>query len=109
MKKKNERTITREIGILRAMGWRKMRVVRMILAESVLLSILGALVSILGALAVTQLLTRVPPVNGYIRGDVAPFVMLEGVLIAVAVGVIGGAYPAYRGAQLLPTEAIRHE
>jgi putative ABC transport system permease protein len=100
---------TREIGVLRAMGWRKLRVVRMILAESVLLSIVGAGIGILGALAATHILTQVPPVNGYIRADVAPFVMFEGILIALAVGLIGGAYPAFRGAQLLPTEAIRHE
>ena len=29
--------------------------------------------------------------------------------IAMLVGLLGAAYPAYRGARLLPTEAIRHE
>lgn len=100
---------TREIGILRAMGWRKSRVVRMILAESMVLSIAGAIVGILGAVIVNRILTQVPPVNGFISGKVAPIVMVEGFLIALAVGLLGGAYPAFRGAQLLPTEAIRHE
>jgi len=35
--------------------------------------------------------------------------MIQGFFIALAVGLLGGAYPAYRGAQLLPTEALRHE
>jgi putative ABC transport system permease protein len=100
---------TREIGILRAIGWRKTRVVRLILYESVLLSIAGAIVGIIAAVVLTHALTLWPMVNGLIRGDVAPAVMIQGFFIALAVGLIGGAYPAYRGAHLLPTEALRHE
>jgi len=100
---------TREIGILRAIGWRKTRVVRLILFESILLSIIGAVLGIVAAVLLTRALTWWPMVNGLIRGDVAPVVMIQGFFIALAVGLIGGAYPAYRGAQLLPTEALRHE
>jgi putative ABC transport system permease protein len=100
---------TREIGILRAIGWRKIRVVRLILYESVLLSLLGAAVGIGAAVVLTRALTWWPVVNGLVRGDVAPAVIIQGFLIALAVGLIGGAYPAYRGAHLLPTEALRHE
>jgi putative ABC transport system permease protein len=100
---------TREIGILRAIGWRKGRVVRLILYESLLLSVAGAAIGIACAAALTHALTWWPLVSGLIKGDVAPAVMVQGFLIALAVGLIGGAYPAYRGAQLLPTEALRHE
>ncbi|HTU21723.1 MAG TPA: ABC transporter permease [Gemmataceae bacterium] len=100
---------TREIGILRAIGWRKTRVVRLILYESVLLSIAGAAAGIVAAVLLTRALTWWPLVNGLIRGDVSPQVIVQGFLIALAVGLIGGAYPAYRGAYLLPTEALRHE
>jgi putative ABC transport system permease protein len=100
---------TREIGILRAIGWRKGRVVRLILYESLLLSVAGAMIGIACAAALTHALTWWPLVSGLIKGDVAWPVMVQGFLIALAVGLIGGAYPAYRGAQLLPTEALRHE
>jgi putative ABC transport system permease protein len=100
---------TREIGILRAIGWRKSRVVRLILYESVLLSVIGAAAGIGAAVTLTHALTWWPLVSGLIKGDVAASVMIQGFVIALAVGLIGGAYPAYRGAHLLPTEALRHE
>jgi putative ABC transport system permease protein len=99
----------REIGILRAVGWRKGRVVRMILGEAVLLSVAGAVLGILGALVLMHFLTRLPAVNGFLTGEIAPVVMFEGLLIAVGVGLLGGMYPAWRAARLLPTEAVRHE
>jgi putative ABC transport system permease protein len=100
---------TREIGILRAIGWRRARVVRMILAESVLLALVGAVLGAIGAVLLTQALSMVPLFSGLVRGDVAPHVVFLGFLIALAMGLVGGAYPAFRGARLLPTEALRHE
>ncbi len=100
---------TREIGILRAVGWRPSRVVWLILYESLLLSLVGAAVGIGGAVLLVHLFSRSTAAGGLVRADIAPAVMAQGLLIAVAVGLIGGAYPALRGARLLPTEALRHE
>ena len=100
---------TREIGILRAIGWRPWRIVKMILMEAVLLSMGGGAVGMLGAAGIILLLSRLPITKSIVRGD-APFdVMIMGFLSAILVGVLGAAYPAYRGASLMPTEAIRHE
>ena len=100
---------TREIGILRAIGWRPRRVMRMILLESMLLSLGGAVLGTLVGIGLVQLLSRMPAVNGLIQGGIAPIVIGKAFLIAMLVGLVGAAYPAYRGARLLPTEALRHE
>lgn len=100
---------TREIGILRAIGWRKSRVVGMILAEALVLSLLGAFFGILIAVVAIRFLGRLPQAGGLIAGQIDPRVIVQGLIIAVGVGLLGGAYPALRGAQLLPTEALRHE
>jgi putative ABC transport system permease protein len=100
---------TREIGILRAIGWGRWRVVRMILMESILLSISGGVVGAAGAVLLTQVLSRQPAVSGMIDSSVPTSVILQGFVIALCIGLLGAAYPAYRGAQLLPTEALRHE
>jgi putative ABC transport system permease protein len=100
---------TKEIGILRAIGWRRARILRMILFESVLLSAGGAVVGIVVAVIGTRLLSTLPVVSGMIQGSISPVVMGEGFVIALLVGLVGGIYPAYRGSRLLPTEALRHE
>jgi putative ABC transport system permease protein len=100
---------TREIGILRAIGWRKRRIVGMILGESLVLCTVGAVVGVVGAVVITHWLSTFPSAAGYIRGTIPPAVVGYGFVLALAVGLVGGAYPAYRGASLSPTEAIRHE
>ncbi len=100
---------TSEIGILRAIGWRKPRIMGMILGESLVLCVAGATVGTLGAVVLTRWLSTFPAVSGYIQGVIPPVVFLQGFAIAILVGLIGGVYPAYRGASLAPTEAIRHE
>jgi len=100
---------TREIGILRAIGWRRGRITRMIFIESVILCLAGWVTGTLLAIALVQGLSRMPAVSNMIDSHIPPLVMAQGFVIALLVGLIGAAYPAYRGAQLLPTEAIRHE
>jgi putative ABC transport system permease protein len=100
---------TKQIGILRAIGWRKGRVMRMILGESLLLCLAGAAVGTLGAVGLVRWLSTLSTAAAYIRGDTPPEVIGLGFGVAVVVGLLGGLYPAYRGASLLPTEAIRHE
>jgi len=103
----NERT--REIGILRAVGWRVGRVMRMILLEAVMLALVGAAIGTIGALILMGILTRVPEVNGRIDGTLQPVFILFGFLVAVGVGLLGGLAPAARAARMLPTEALWHE
>ncbi len=100
---------TREIGILRALGWRSSRVLKMILGESLVLSFLGGIFGcIFGVLAV-KAVTLVPDIQAFIYGKYRVEIFLEGMAIALSLGMVGGFYPAYRASKLSPLEAIRYE
>lgn len=100
---------TREIGILRAVGWGGRRILAMILAESLLLCLAAALAGVgLGVLA-TWALTLIPEVRSLLELEytAAPFV--RALVVAVAVALAGAIYPAARAVRLTPMEALRHE
>jgi len=100
---------TREIGVLRTLGWSRIRVVTMILRESLLLGALGAIVGVVVAFGITALLQLVPMLSGFIlaRWDVVVFA--RAALVALSLGLIGGFYPALRASGLQPVEALRYE
>jgi len=100
---------TREFGILRAIGWTKLRIVRMILIEAGLLSIGAATMGIVLGVCATWSMSRVPSVVGTISPHVDWTVTLQGFALAVSIGLLGASYPAYRGARLVPRVALRHE
>jgi len=100
---------TRELAILRAIGWRKRRIVMLILWESIVLGLAGAVAGTVLAIVITQVLSRLPAAERLVSGDISPQVIFQGFVIATLVGLIGGLFPAFRAARLVPTEGLRHE
>jgi putative ABC transport system permease protein len=96
----------KEIGVLRAIGWRKARVVSMVLCEAFLLSLGGAAIGVLCAVVLTRYLSTFPMTASIVQGHISPAVMLQGAIIALLVGVGGAAYPAWWSANLSPLEAL---
>ena len=101
---------TREIGVLKAVGWKDSRILGMILGESIVLTLLAFVIgSIIAVVGVEVLLTLVPSVGNVITPSLSIDIFLRAFAVAVIVGVIGGLYPAYRASRLSPTEALRYE
>jgi len=98
---------TREIGVLRALGWGKGRVVSMIMKESLLISLIGAFFGSMLGYGTVRFVQTVTPFPIVFPFSISFFLYAVG--IAVALGVAGGIYPAYRASQLSPIEALRYE
>jgi putative ABC transport system permease protein len=100
---------TREIGTLRAIGWKKSRIAQMVISESLLLSIGGAIAGSLAGIALTKFLSTLPNGAGFMSGNIPPPVIAQGFAVAILVGLFGAIYPALWSANLLPTEALRRK
>lgn len=100
---------TKEIGILRAIGWGKRRILWLILWESWFICLCGAVVGIVGAYVIIWALNFHPTVGGVLPPWIPASALWQGIVVAFIMGFIGGIYPAVRATTLVPTEAIRHE
>jgi putative ABC transport system permease protein len=100
---------TQEIAALRAIGWRRWSVMRLVLLESMLLAASGAVLGTLAAIGLTWLLSRHPAVQNLVSSSTDPLTIVQALAIATAICALGGAYPAYRASQLAPAEGLRHE
>jgi len=96
---------TREIGIRRALGAKRIDITVQFLVESVVLSATGGLLGIFFGIAVPIAITRFSDIDSYLQWWPMPLTFL----ISVGIGVLFGVYPARRAALMDPIEALRHE
>lgn len=100
---------TREIGILRAIGWKAWRVLLLIQVEATVLGFVGGFIGILFGWGALQLLSKLPQTASVVSTSLSWQHLLEALGISVLSGLIAGAYPAWRGSHLSPVEALRHD
>jgi putative ABC transport system permease protein len=97
---------TREIGILRAMGASKSFIVVMVIQESLLLCLVGAIVGVGASYLLTiPLKSMWPTLSILISGSW----VIRAAFFALVSGVIGSLYPAYKAASQDPIEALAYE
>jgi len=98
---------TREIGTLRAVGWSRGQVLRLIMTEGLLISAVGGGVGLaLGTFGAETLIHWAP------RGldtRYSALLFVQGFSIALALGFFGALYPAWQASRLSPIEALKYE
>jgi ABC-type antimicrobial peptide transport system permease subunit len=99
---------TREIGVLRAVGWRTPRILLMILGESIVVGVLGGIVGT--SLAWLMLAANREALSAFgATTEIRPELLLQALIVVLGLGVVGGLYPAIRACRLQPVEALRYE
>lgn len=98
---------TREIGILRAQGWKRAQVLAHIEFEAVTLGVGGGLLGILWGWCALAVLASLPQTASFFTASVSWLLFAKAMGIAILAGLIAGAIPAWRAGRLSPVDALR--
>ncbi len=100
---------TREIGIRKAIGAKRMDILMQFLVESLVVSILGGLIGIGLGIGASRLIDG-QKLNGQtLQTLVSSSSIVLAVGVSLSIGLLFGVYPAYRAASLHPIDALRYE
>jgi len=99
---------TKEIGILKAIGWTNSDIIKQLFLESLLQGLVGGIIGV----GIGYLVTFLIPQLGLLSTQnlvlaVSPFVVLLGLILSISGGILAGAFPAWKAAKLQPAEALR--
>jgi len=100
---------TQEIGLLKALGWRPQRIVKMVILEALLLSVVGAALGVVAGWLLTHLFAESAALKGLLRPAVSHAALATSLLLAALMGILGSALPAVRASRLSPVEALHYE
>ena len=99
---------TKEIGVLKSVGWKPKRILAMIMGETLVLTTLSGIVGSVFGILISEIGVMLIGTDNFSLGfNPNTFIMAFG--ITIFVGIIGGIYPAYKASKLAPTEALRYE
>ena len=100
----------KEIGIMRSIGTQKREVMSMFMFEAAILgvvgSVIGGVLSIIAGYAISALLLNT---TKYLFVWSSAIPIIEGVCFGIVISLACGVYPAWKAANLIPIEAMRHE
>jgi ABC-type lipoprotein release transport system permease subunit len=100
---------TREIAVLRAIGWQRQRIAGLVLCEGLCVGLAGGVVAAPISLVALGLLARFGPGSsiGLLSGLLPPGVALEATAVSAAAAVLGAGFPVARALRITPSAALR--
>ncbi|MGZ4383851.1 MAG: ABC transporter permease [Gaiellaceae bacterium] len=100
---------TREIGILRAVGWPAWRIGLLIVSEALGICLLALGIGLGVGVLAAHLFTAYGLLSALVVPDFTAGVFAWGLAFALGVGLVGAVYPTWRAVALTPIEALRQE
>ncbi|MBD5555150.1 MAG: ABC transporter permease [Roseburia sp.] len=96
---------TQEIGLKKAIGARKTRILAQFLTEAVVLTSLGGLIGVIVGIVLAEIISYLNTIPVAISGAAA----IGAVAFSMIIGIVFGMLPSYKAANLNPIDALRHE
>ena len=101
----NERT--REIGIFRAIGFRRTHIVKVIMMEAFVLSVIAGIIGYGIGMGITLTAgVRIADIETAIEVD--PYFAGAAIALSIVVGTLATVYPALKASKIDPSDALRH-
>ena len=99
---------TREIGVLKAIGWTDSDVTKQVFLESLLQGLAGGIIGVSVGYLITFLIPQLSLISTQtLVLTISPFLVLLGLCFSIGGGALAGIIPAWRAAKLQPAEALR--
>jgi putative ABC transport system permease protein len=95
-----------ELALLAAIGWSPRQVAALVVGEGAGVGLLGAGLGILAGILVSRLVVNLLSAGGFVSPVLTPWGLGRGLLIGLAIGVLGGLYPAWRVSRRPPAELL---
>jgi len=100
---------TREVAVLKALGFTRPLLLALFVGESVVLAMIGGLVAALGAIGVVRLIAGAPQMSGFLDGLRVTWATFGvSMLVAALVGLLSGVIPSYTAATSEIVKGLRH-
>ena len=96
---------TQEIGLKKAIGARKTRVLFQFLTEAVVLTSIGGVLGVLTGVLLAEVISQINETMVVLSVPAAALA----IIFSMVIGIVFGFLPAYKAANLNPIEALRHE
>lgn len=91
------------IGLQKALGARRKFIIAQFLMESVILSVIGAIVGILMVVGLSAIISNSTEFTVHLSS----YIILQGVIVSAIIGILAGIIPAYSAAKMDPVVALR--
>lgn len=100
---------TREIGVLRAVGWSRGGIMTIILVEAAGIGLIACGLGCVLGVVLARLAVLLPVAQQFVDPVFGGGPFLAALVVSVAVSVLGALLPAFRAAEISPVEALRYE
>ena len=100
---------TREVGIKRAIGASRGRIMRELLSEAAIIGLIGGLLGLASGAVFVYGANQIGQASGTVLFLLTPWIAISAVAFSAALGTVAGALPAWNASGLDPIEALRYE